>query len=473
MLVTEIIESSLPAMNFERKSRREWAGPCVFCGGEDRMRVWPEGSDKGRVFWCRQCGKSGDDVQFLRDFLDYSYADALAECGRCDGNHWHTKRHVIAKAQSKKAAIEPVKASYPSAEWQATAQAFLSSCRVEPVRGLTAETCKACGIVVNDRDRFPDRKAWGLEDYTGKDGKLHTKTLIPRGIVIVTRRKCGVVGVTVRCKDADMEAKGRDKYHDMPNGAGVPYFIGREGKPVVIVESALDACLVWQSSKGELAAVALMGNRKNVDAETDSFLRGAPALICAPDNDDGGVIGGKEWLSAYPKALLIAPLEGKDLGERPELCPMWCAVALEKVAECRKKVEEKAHIEKPQTVEAVRDKNFLEVEKKLEAPVYEPLPMRCAPDTIECRPCCLLSPPLPERLRGVVPPDLRGLGVPMEGLPVSLRGISSCGWTLELLDGKLELKQASQETRNRAGCEGYLRVCYEAVSSAWRAYHEG
>ena len=112
------------------------------------------------------------------------------------------------------------------------------------------------------------------------------------------------------------------------------------------------------------------------------------------------------------------------------------------------------------------------VKQNCESKPLEPLPMEWTPDRLNGLPICYL-PYLPERLRGVVPPDLRGLGVPMEGLPVSLRGISSCGWTLELLDGKLELKQASQEARNRAGCEGYLRVCYEAVATAWRAYHEG
>ena len=35
----------------------EYAGPCPWCGGEDRFRVWPYADRPG--YWCRQCGKNG------------------------------------------------------------------------------------------------------------------------------------------------------------------------------------------------------------------------------------------------------------------------------------------------------------------------------------------------------------------------------------------------------------------------------
>jgi hypothetical protein len=59
----------------------EYAGPCPFCGGEDRFRVWPESDRPG--WWCRRCNRSGDAIQFLRDYhhLPFHQARDLAEGG--------------------------------------------------------------------------------------------------------------------------------------------------------------------------------------------------------------------------------------------------------------------------------------------------------------------------------------------------------------------------------------------------------
>jgi hypothetical protein len=55
----------------------ELAGPCPFCGGKDRFRVWPEeGRDKMGRFWCRSCGEMGDAVDFLRITKGLSYREA-------------------------------------------------------------------------------------------------------------------------------------------------------------------------------------------------------------------------------------------------------------------------------------------------------------------------------------------------------------------------------------------------------------
>lgn len=56
----------------------ELYGPCPGCGGTDRFRVWPE---TGR-YWCRQCNRSGDAIQFLRDFRGFSFQDAAQMVGK-------------------------------------------------------------------------------------------------------------------------------------------------------------------------------------------------------------------------------------------------------------------------------------------------------------------------------------------------------------------------------------------------------
>ena len=100
-----------------------------------------------------------------------------------------------------------------------------------------------------------------------------------------------------------------------------------------------------------------------------------------------------------------------------------------------------------------------------------PLPMDWTPDIWDGRPCCFL-PHVPARLRGVLPLDLRGLGVPKEGLPPFLRGCSACGWTLELVAGRLELKQSRPDARNEDGCRGYLKANAAAVAADLRRWEE-
>ncbi len=58
----------------QRKSSREYAGPCPKCGGDDRFHV---GSD---WFFCRQChAKRGDSIEFLRWLRpDLSFSEAVA-----------------------------------------------------------------------------------------------------------------------------------------------------------------------------------------------------------------------------------------------------------------------------------------------------------------------------------------------------------------------------------------------------------
>jgi len=47
----------------DRDGRDEYGGPCVVCGGRDRMRAW---STPRSRWWCRVCDTSGDVVSLWR-----------------------------------------------------------------------------------------------------------------------------------------------------------------------------------------------------------------------------------------------------------------------------------------------------------------------------------------------------------------------------------------------------------------------
>ncbi|MDI3341884.1 MAG: primase-helicase zinc-binding domain-containing protein [Sphaerobacter sp.] len=49
-----------------RRDAREYAGPCPWCGGRDRFRVW-RGRDSG--YWCRRCGVAGDVIALVRNLI--------------------------------------------------------------------------------------------------------------------------------------------------------------------------------------------------------------------------------------------------------------------------------------------------------------------------------------------------------------------------------------------------------------------
>lgn len=101
-----------------------------------------------------------------------------------------------------------------------------------------------------------------------------------------------------------------------------------------------------------------------------------------------------------------------------------------------------------------------------------PLPVDWAPDAWEGRPCCYL-PHVPERLRGILPFDLQGMGIPAEGLPAALRGFSRSGWRLALEKGdKLRMVAAVRDARNENGCRGYLRVNRAAVLRQLKMWEE-
>lgn len=330
---------------FKRKAPREWAGPCPGCGGKDRFLVWPE-RPRGGAFLCRGCGAQGDGIQFLREFGGMSYPEACAALGLTPKDsraftlaggrglrHGGTRpgqgrdkgtvpaqyRHTAAEQVPPPWPPPPAPAELPPAAWSQAAAAFLADCQrgletnVEAVLALTGrylcpDTALACGLGWNPADRYERRDAWGLPPVEGRE-----KLLLPRGLVIATRRRAGVVALTVRCPDERPE--GRPKYWQIAGSANLPFVVGLGGLPVVLMESALDAALLWAETNCQCAAVAFMGSSKPVDATTAAFIAAAPLILTAPDKDDAGKKAWQRWSRAFPSAVCVPAVGAKDLGD--------------------------------------------------------------------------------------------------------------------------------------------------------------
>lgn len=299
--------------NFKRKSWTELSGPCPACGGDDRFSVWPKEGIGGR-FYCRQCGISGDLADYLERFCGYSRHDALDACGIRAKTYPDARALPSARllpfrpaARKQPGPRKPL----PNAQWRKAAVAFYSACVANSgceagrhelaERGLTLATALSCGVAVNFTNQYEARSNWGLDGYV--------KISLPAGLVISQWQDKEIIGLTVRRRD---DAKFR--YQQIAGSWQGPLILGKPGLPCVILESALDACLLFQEGGDLVSAIAMFGAEKPLDVRARHFIAKAAKVILCPDNDAGGEIALKNWLKEYPQAQVLKP-DAKDIGE--------------------------------------------------------------------------------------------------------------------------------------------------------------
>ena len=84
MTVTDLYTARGLALKSKGRNSRgaEFAGPCPLCGGRDRFLVWPEQNDGRGSYSCRQCGISGDVIQWLMDVEGMTFRQAAQAAGR-------------------------------------------------------------------------------------------------------------------------------------------------------------------------------------------------------------------------------------------------------------------------------------------------------------------------------------------------------------------------------------------------------
>lgn len=298
----------------------EWHGPCPFCGGRDRFSVWPEhtsGATGGR-YSCRQCGKSGDGIQFLRDRDGLGYPEA------CKALQIEPRPLTGNRTAPSAPAWEPRHRDMPPALWQKRAGSFVAECaaRMAPgsegmeyaaSRGLTPETVALLRIGWNDRDQYEDREAWGLPQELKGNGKPR-RMWLPAGLVIPTRRKAGLAALKVR-RSAWTPEDEFPKYVAVAGSVPGLALGSGSGKPVVIVESELDAVLVHQEAGDIVRALALGTASGKPDTDAAAYLRSAARILVALDFDDAGFKAFPWWRQNFEQSKAWPVPEGKDVGD--------------------------------------------------------------------------------------------------------------------------------------------------------------
>lgn len=276
----------------------EYAGPCPFCGGDDRFRVWPDAERPH--YWCRRCGKRGDAISYLREHDGLSFREACRWLGLDPG------KLGIPRQQPAMTLPEQPLTSPPPA-WQERASEFCHqamTCLWSPSgyrartslreRGLKEGILRSgmlgCHLI---EEREPPQR-WGIE--------ADRLIPLPAGIVIPTQVGGLYWRVNIR--------RWMGGYLAVSGSCSALYrvdILGSE-KPILLLESELDALLVQQEA-GDLVATAATGGRVGArHPEWRQELAGAPAVLIAYDADAPGDEASPWWIAHLPNARRVRPL---------------------------------------------------------------------------------------------------------------------------------------------------------------------
>jgi DNA primase len=226
----------------------EYAGPCPWCGGEDRFHMWPQGD--WPHYWCRICGRRGDAIQYLREREGLTFRQACDRLGE----------PVPERSRLRSTLRPPPLATPPSLTWRPRAHDFSEGCertlwtpaRAQALgylhqRGLTDETIRAARLGYHAAERWERPACWGLPTD-------HKKIHLLQGILLPWRVGLEVWRVTFRRDGHDISKE--ERYRPIAGGGKPLYQINalRPNAPAMLVEGELDALAVTQEA-GDLLAV--------------------------------------------------------------------------------------------------------------------------------------------------------------------------------------------------------------------------
>jgi len=278
----------------------EWAGPCPFCGGTDRLRVWPN-QDGGR-FWCRQCGAQGDAIAYLQRRDNLTFAQA---CDQLAGGKMASSVR-LPKGTGSRPAPEHLfpETEPPSAVWQARAREFVAYAQGQlwqendalaylAQRGLGDDIIRAAGLGYNPREMKGKVARWGV------DGAY---VWLPRGWIIPCESGGILWYVKIRRHPDDLEPDAKDKYRTVKGSRLTMYGLDTLAQThytdCIICEGEFDALLLRQHVGSLVGCVALGSASKGLDMQAVDQLVAIRRVWLALDTDKAGQDGARKLLAA-------------------------------------------------------------------------------------------------------------------------------------------------------------------------------
>lgn len=328
-MTVDIIQILPPSLlgSLRQRIPGELKGPCPWCGGRDRFTLWAGRPPRATAYFCRRCERRGDAIQLVREVHGIGYREACQMLGE-DTDHQRATHAPKARIFAPTAQERPARnlPSQPSEKWQQAATAFLRAAQDELrhsdegldylfSRHIPLQAALRAGIGWHGQDEYVPATAWGV--FT------QSKVRIPAGLVIATRRRSGVVELTVRRIGHDLPRY--ERYWSIRGGGrGQAFVLGSAGVPVFVFEGSIDAVAAWSNRQHDIAVCALGGSFKSIDDATVSFVRQAPLVVLCPDNDDAGLAGLERWLCWFPDAIVYSSSYGKDVCDMMNAaCQQW------------------------------------------------------------------------------------------------------------------------------------------------------
>ena len=318
-------------------------GPCPYCnGGTDRFMIWPRKSENlGKtcaensitgVFWCRQCGKSGDTIEYLMSAEGLDFHAACAELG-IERRRDERKERPAPREKAAAPVFEGREVEEPKALWLAHVARMDEAAREAlpkrpsvlawlAKRGITLSMAQRYGLGVvdgeNGRDcRFRSRASFGLPERLAENGRPK-KLCIRRGGSIPSRIGEEIVMFRGRRPNADVQEK-QGKYWELEGGSKCSYHLPPTAAGAVtvymVLEGEFDAMLIHAVAGETVGTVALRNATNRPDAHTHAALAAADLILVTLDSDKAGASGAGWWLKTYPQAKLCFIPGYKDPGD--------------------------------------------------------------------------------------------------------------------------------------------------------------
>lgn len=182
-------------------------------------------------------------------------------------------------------------------------------------RGLIEATINKFSLGFIPLHRWAPAPMWGLAEVLKDDGRPK-KLWFPRGVTIPLCNGSHVLRVRIRRPKSD----GDPRYYLLRGSDTQAMILGGDKSLSLLVESELDAFLLYQEA-GDLVNPISLGNAQaRPDERTADFLNQNQLILVALDADEAGAIESwRWWMQHFSQARRWPPIEGKDPGE------MWVA----------------------------------------------------------------------------------------------------------------------------------------------------
>ncbi|MCP3965468.1 MAG: hypothetical protein GY718_03815, partial [Lentisphaerae bacterium] len=236
----------------------EYSSACPYCNpgthkDSDRLSIWPEEGPAGK-FWCRQCQKSGDGVQYLRDIRGFGYKEACHYFGVTPKftkkqSHFSLKTTYSKAANDHKPKLSCWNEKPNNFAFWAHSELLNNSKQIDYLekRGINLDAIKKFKLGFNAEDAFRERHEWGLhEEINQKTGKPK-KLWLPAGIVIPYWDENKLVRIRIRRLKEDNFGK---------------YIIvsGSDARPFIIPSDRYSYCLIVEAELDGIMIHSLVGN---------------------------------------------------------------------------------------------------------------------------------------------------------------------------------------------------------------------